>query len=70
MASLLLVAPDAVRFLEQTRAIVDHAGGVSSWNGKLLARIVCQDFYSLHNSLVALIILLNNTAGVPKVCSI
>jgi len=70
MASLLLVAPDCEQYLEQARTIIGDAGGISAWRGKLLARIICRDSYSLRKHLIALINLLNNKAGVPKIWSI
>ncbi|RCL00079.1 MAG: urease accessory protein [Candidatus Tokpelaia sp. JSC189] len=70
IASLLLIAPDAGRFTEKACAIIGYLGGVSSWNGKLLARMIDKDFYSLRKRLISLIGLLNNRIGVPKVWSI
>lgn len=70
MASLLLIAPDAGRFAEKAGAIIGRSGGVSSWNGKLLARMIDRDSYSLRKRLVALIELLNNRVGVPEIWSI
>ena len=74
VATVLLVGADAAGLLGAARAIVGEAGGVSAWTvgetGKLLARIVAQDGYSLRGKLVPLIGLLNGQAGLPKVWSL
>ncbi|MDR6633403.1 urease accessory protein [Phyllobacterium sp. 1468] len=70
MATVLLLDADAERHLEPSRKIVGTKGGVSFWSGKLLARLVDGDAYSLRKRLVPLIELLNEKAGVPKVWSI
>jgi urease accessory protein len=70
MATLLLVDSSAERHLEASRKIIGTKGGVSFWSGKLLARLIDGDAYSLRKRLVPLIELLNETAGVPKVWSI
>ncbi|WP_091883358.1 urease accessory protein UreD [Phyllobacterium sp. OV277] len=70
MATILLLDPDAERHLESTRKIIGEKGGASVWSGKLLARLVDEDAYSLRKRLIPLIELLNQKAGVPKVWSI
>ncbi|MBL8583805.1 MAG: urease accessory protein UreD, partial [Rhizobiaceae bacterium] len=74
MATLLLVAPDPERHLDEARALLGPAGGVSVWSvggtGKLLARLVAEDGYALRQRLVGLINLLNGQAGLPKVWTI
>ncbi|UGX85146.1 urease accessory protein UreD [Phyllobacterium meliloti] len=70
MATILLLDPDAERDLERTRKIIGEKGGASVWSGKLLARLVDEDAYSLRKRLIPLIELLNQKAGVPKVWSI
>jgi urease accessory protein len=70
MATVLLLDADAERHFEPSREIVGTKGGVSFWSGKLLARLVDGDAYSLRKRLVPLIELLNEKAGVPKVWSI
>ena len=69
-ASVLLIAPDAERHLEPARAIVGKSGGVSFWNGKLLARLVAPDGYSLRHRLMPLLSLLNKRAALPKCWSL
>ncbi len=70
MATVLLLDVNAERHLEPSRKIIGTKGGVSFWSGKLLARLVDGDAYSLRKRLVPLIELLNEKAGVPKVWSI
>lgn len=74
MATILLVSPDAEKFVASARRIVGDAGGVSHWNvgpsGKLLARLLAGDGYALRQRLVPLIRLLNDDAALPKVWSI
>lgn len=70
VATVLLVSADAERLLDEARAIVGEAGGVSFWTvagtGKLLARLCCGDGYALRGRLVPLVGLLNGRAGLPK----
>jgi urease accessory protein len=70
MATVLLLDTGAERHLEPSRKIIGTKGGASFWSGKLLARLVDGDAYSLRKRLVPLIELLNEKAGVPKVWSI
>lgn len=67
MASLLLIGDHAESVVCPAREIVGRSGGVSFWNGKLLARIITQDSYSLRKKLVPLIRLMNRDANMPKV---
>ncbi|WP_235911796.1 urease accessory protein UreD [Mesorhizobium xinjiangense] len=74
VATVLLVAPEAPERLEAARAIMGEDGGASAWQvgdtGKLLARLCCKDGYHLRKRLVALLELLNERAGLPKVWSL
>ncbi|PWW01733.1 urease accessory protein [Hoeflea marina] len=76
MATVLMIAPDAADRLDAVRRIVGSAGGASAFalrragTGKLLARIIADDSYSLRKSLVPLIGLLNEQAGLPKIWSL
>lgn len=66
IASVLLISPRAERFPDDARKIIGERGGVSCWNGKLLARLVADDGYLLRQTLVPLIQLLNDNAALPK----
>ncbi|MBZ9656881.1 urease accessory protein UreD [Phyllobacterium lublinensis] len=70
MATVLLLDNDAERHLEASRKIIGKKGGASFWSGKLLARLIDSDAYSMRKRLVPLIELLNEKAGLPKVWSI
>ncbi|MEO3997382.1 urease accessory protein UreD [Mesorhizobium sp. CAU 1732] len=74
VATLLLVGPDAEHDLDAARHILGDAGGVSAWRvggtGKLLARLVAADSYSLRARLIPLVRLLNGRAGLPKTWSL
>jgi urease accessory protein len=48
-ASLLLVAPDAERYLEPLRATL---GAASAWGGKLYARVLAPDGFALRQALI------------------
>jgi urease accessory protein len=66
IATVLLISPGAEMLLEEAREISGDKGGVSFWNGKLLARLVDADAYSLRKRLVPLVHLLNQGAALPK----
>lgn len=74
MATLLLVSADAEERLGDVRRVLGDRGAASGWSvagsGKLLARLVAEDSYSLRQTLVPLIELLNGRAGLPKVWSL
>jgi urease accessory protein len=64
-ATILLVAPDAERYLEPLRG--QEAGvAASAFDGKLLARLIAGDAYSLRKSLVPALELLSGGQGLPK----
>lgn len=66
MASILLVAADADRFLTPARALMPETGGVSLIrDGVLFARILAADGFALRQTLVPLIELLGATP-VPR----
>lgn len=74
VATVLLVSERAADHLDEVRAIIGERGGASVWTvggaGKLLARLVDDDGYSLRKRLVPLIELLNGRAGLPKLWSL
>lgn len=74
IATVLALAPDAGRWLEEARAIVGEAGGVSAWtvggSGKLLARLIAEDGRRLRERLIPLASLLNGGAALPRVWSL
>jgi urease accessory protein len=74
VATILLVSPDVEAFLPAARKILGEQGGASVWKvggtGKLLARLVAMDGYSLRKRLAPLIGLLNGQAGLPRIWSL
>lgn len=69
-ATLLFVSPRADDFLNEARQLIGHNGGVSCWNGKLLARVMAEDSFQLRKILLPLVTLMNFEADLPKVWSI
>jgi urease accessory protein len=73
-ATVLMVSPDADLLLPQVRDIIGAEGGASVWQvagtGKLLARLIAGDGYSLRKRLAPLVGLLNGRAGLPKIWSL
>lgn len=67
IATILLIAPRAEALVAEARTILSGLGGVSFWNGKLLARVVCKDSYHLREKLIPLISLMNKDAAMPKI---
>ncbi len=66
-ATLVLAAADAEDRLDTARDAVGDAGGVSAWDGKLLARLVTPDGLSLRRATAALAAVLLAGAELPKV---
>jgi len=74
MATVLLVSQDADRHIAALRSSLNGSeqcgdlqnGAASAWNGKLLARLVAQDAYSLRRTLIPILELLNDGANMPK----
>lgn len=74
VATLLMVGPDCEERLDAVRDVIGDAGSASAWSvsgtGKLLARLVAVDSYSLRARLVPLLMMLNGQAGLPKTWSL
>ena len=68
-ASLLLVADDAIRFLEPLRACLGRLGGASAFDGKLFARMAAPDGFALRRVLVPALSILRDGAPLPRVWS-
>ncbi len=66
MATVLFVSAEPERRLDAARAIVGEAGGVSAWNGKLVARIVAPSGLALRRTLIPLLAALRDGASLPK----
>jgi len=66
-ATLVFVGPTAERFLEPLREIIADYGGVSAWDGKLIARLVGVDGFDLRKTLIPALKLLAAPSELPKV---
>ena len=66
-ATILLVSSKAESFLEPLREIIGDWGGVSVWDGKLVARLVRGDGFDLRKILFPALKLLAAPAELPKV---
>lgn len=66
MATVLLVGEEPELHLDAARDIVGESGGVSAWDGKLVARLAAPDGISLRRVLVPLLAALRDGAPLPK----
>jgi urease accessory protein len=66
-ATLVFVGPVAEGFLEPLREIFADYGGVSAWDGKLIARLVGVDGFDLRKTLIPALKLLAAPNELPKV---
>ena len=66
MATILCVADEPERHLAPLREIIGGAGGASAWNGKLLARVVCEGGAALRRVLIPALVELLDGAALPK----
>lgn len=66
-ATVLLIAPRAEGLLQDAKTMLQDCGGVSYWNGKILARIVTSSSYELRQRLYPLMQLLGDGKPLPKI---
>ena len=66
-ATIVLVNPDTEHFIEPLREIIGSSGGVSTWDGKLIARLVGVDGFDLRKTLIPALKLLAAPTQLPKV---
>jgi urease accessory protein len=66
-ATILLVGDEPERHLASLRAIIGEHGGASTWNGKLLARIVGEGGAALRRVLIPGLVELLDGAALPTV---
>jgi urease accessory protein len=67
MATLVLVSPRADRHTKAVKKAIGPNGGVSCWNGKLVARLLEEDGFRLKKSLARAIAALSGGMSVPSV---
>jgi urease accessory protein len=66
-ATLVFAGPTAENFLEPLREIFEGRGGVSAWDGKLIARLMGVDGFDLRKTLIPALKLLAAPSELPKV---
>jgi urease accessory protein len=66
-AMIVMINSDAERYVEPLRKIIGADGGASAWDGKLIARLLAGDGYSLRKSLIPALRLLAAPLELPKV---
>ena len=66
-ATLVFVATDVESFLEPLREIFADRGGLSAWDGKLVARLAGVDGFDLRKALIPALSLLAAPNELPKV---
>lgn len=67
MATLVLIADDVQRRLLQVRAALRENGAASAWNGKLVARLMAADGFTLRKQLNSLVSVMVEAHALPKV---
>ena len=66
-ATIVLVGSDTELFLDPLREIIGMRGGVSAWDGKLVARLVGVDGFDMRKTLIPALRLLSGKDQLPKV---
>ena len=67
MATLICIAPDAESHLDALRLAIGNCGAASFWNGKLVARLIATDGFTLRKSLIPALAVLAGADNLPKV---
>jgi urease accessory protein len=67
IAMVVLVRSDVEKFVEPLREIIGANGGVSAWDGKLVARLLAPDGFGLRKCLIPALKLLAAPIELPKV---
>ena len=66
-ATIVLVSPNTEHFIEPLREIIGMGGGVSAWDGKLIARLIATDGFDVRKTLIPALKLLSGQVQLPKV---
>lgn len=69
-ATILLIAPDAEKHLQATREALGDRAGVSTWHGKLVARLLAPDGFNLRKRLIPAVRWLLPEGEVPRIWSL
>ena len=67
MATIFFTSEEPARYVEGLRSIIGPAGGASSWNGKLLARLTANGGAPLRRTLLPALELLLDGAALPRI---
>jgi urease accessory protein len=67
IATLLLVADGSESRLPAARAVLEDGSAASAWNGKLVARLVAEDGFTLRKQLIRLVSVMAESHALPKV---
>jgi urease accessory protein len=70
IATVLLVSPRAESLVERARSLIGDDGSASAWSGKLVARLLAGDGFSMRKRLIPLLRLLSQGEDLPKVWSL
>ena len=66
VATLILIDAKANIDIDQLRSIIGTNGGVSTWNGKLVARLIAKDGMILKKTIVSALSVLASPSELPK----
>lgn len=66
MATILFVSAEPEQHLASLRDVIGDAGGVSAWDGKLLARLTAKSGAALRKTLIPALAVLRGGARLPK----
>lgn len=69
-ATILLLAPDAEKHLEEIREALGDRSGVSAWHGKLVARLLAADGFNLRKRLIPAVRRLLPEGELPRIWSL
>jgi urease accessory protein len=69
VATVVHIAPHAEACLDEVRAVLPPEGGVSAWNGLLLARILAPTGDALRRALIAVLGVIRGLRPLPRVWS-
>lgn len=66
LATLVMIDPKGQSFLQPLRQIIGQHGAAGYWNGKLVARLIAKDGYTLRQILVPALHLLSDNRDLPR----
>jgi urease accessory protein len=67
MATVMYLADDAEQRIDAIRAILDENSAASTWNGKLIARLMAIDDFHLRKALIPVMNVLAGGRALPKI---